>query len=456
MQIITEIAKPFDKILRKQRGRPKVNYRPMNFVVEQPVDDGLLLYHTMTKAMLLLSPEEAERYHQAPAALPQLIAGWFVVPQDHDDRLLSRQIRHIAKLLEKHATAITSYTILTTTDCNARCFYCYEMGRPRIPMRKDIALKTADYISAQCEGEKVNLTWFGGEPLFNKPVINTICDRLREARVEFSSKMISNGYLFDDQTVRDAVERWHLKRVQITLDGTEKVYNRSKAYIYKGVNAYRWVLDNIHRLMEADITVTIRLNIDNHNADNLLDLADELHEEFGEAKRLQVYLHQLFETSSSSMAMHSEENRKIIFRKMQEIEQKLEQYGFMHQRTLIDKIKVNRCMADHDQSIVILPTGDIGKCEHYSDDHFIGHIDQGKQWDQEMVGRFRECHNEIEACSTCFYYPNCIWLKMCENIQQCHEEERAYKLYHIQKAMISTYKKFINGKKETTQDEVQD
>ena len=255
MQIIYDNAKPFDKLLKKQRIKDGEQYRPMYYVVEQPVDEGLLRYHTMTKALVLLTPEEADIYKTNPAALPQLIEQWFLVPSSHDDRLLSRQIRDVAKMLKKKTNAITSYTILTTTDCNARCFYCYEMGRSRIPMSHETAMQTADYIISHCQGKKVSLHWFGGEPLYNKSVITIICRRLKDANIEYKSTMTSNGYLFDEEIVKEAKDLWQLNEIQITLDGTEKIYNNSKAYIYKGVNAYRRVINNIHHLQDVGINV---------------------------------------------------------------------------------------------------------------------------------------------------------------------------------------------------------
>ena len=139
-------------------GETWAKYRPMYYVIEQPVDEGLLLYHTMTKAMLLLTPEEAEVYKTNPTALTQLIEQWFLVPESHDDRLLSRQIRDVARMLEKKSDAITSYTILTTTDCNARCFYCYEMGRPRIPMSKETAYRQQTISSTIVKVKKYHYT----------------------------------------------------------------------------------------------------------------------------------------------------------------------------------------------------------------------------------------------------------------------------------------------------------
>lgn len=445
MQIIYDIAKPFDKLLKKQKVIAGEQYRPMYYVVEQPVDEGLLLYHTMTKALLLLTPEEAERYKTTPTALPQLVEEWFLVPQSHDDRLLSRQIRDVARMLEKKTDAITGYTIMTTTDCNARCFYCYEMGRPRIPMSPDMALQTADYIIIHCQGKKVTIEWFGGEPLYNKPAITLISQRLTDADIEYTSKMVTNGYLFNADTIKEAKENWFLKEVQITLDGTEKIYNRSKAYIYKDVNAYRRVIDNIHLLQDAGINVCIRINIDMHNADNLSELTDELRREFCNPKGISVYIHPLIEAVKGSQALHHDQQRKYVFDKMDEIESKLMDYGFFRANRLSHRIKTHHCMADNNNSIVIAPDGHIGKCEHYTDDHFVGHIKE-LNLDKQMKDSFLETYDEISACATCFNYPNCIWLKLCQGKTHCYEEDRHHDIAKLRQSILRAYQEKYKDK----------
>ena len=457
MQIIYNTAKPFDQLLKKQKMRKGETYRPMYYVVEQPVDEGLLLYHTMTKALLLLTPEETEIYRKDPTALPQLIELWFLVPQSHDDRLLSRQIRDVAKIIKEKSTAITSYTILTTTDCNARCFYCYEKGRPRVPMSEETAIRTVDYIIKHSNGERVSLHWLGGEPLYNKKVITLITERLQKSSIEVSSDMISNGYLFNDETVTEAKELWKLKRVQITLDGTERTYNRCKAYIYKGVNPYRIVISNIHRLLDKGIRVAIRLNIDIHNADNLTKLVEELHEEFHNSNGLIVYLHQLFEDSKGSVAMHKAEKRNDIFQKMIELENQLTNYGLRKKSGLKYQVKVNRCMADNDHSVVVFPQGNIGKCQHYTENNFIGHI-CNEQMDNNVIKEFKEVR-EIDECNRCFNFPDCFWLNMCEDQPHCYPEERQYLHHTTLQKMLESYARFKNKNiqdNEMQDDEIQD
>lgn len=355
------------KILGKARSAEH-GLRWMHYVLAQPVEGGVLVFHTLTRALLLLTPEE----YAAPDNLPELRDGWFRVPQEMDDMKYADQVRFIRRTMWKEPEHITSYTIFTTTDCNARCFYCYEMGRSRIPMSAETAHKAAAYIAAHCGGEKVHLHWFGGEPLFNKQVIDIICTDLTEKGIVYESMMISNGYLFDGATVEQAVSHWKLKSVQITLDGTEEIYNRSKAFIYKdGQSPYQVVLANIQRLLDAGVSVHIRLNMDEHNADNLMELADELHERFGGKGKFSVYSHTLFEFAGSKTHIRAQEERRQLYQKQQRLRKKLDDCGIGASYYLRQKLRIRQCMADSGGSLTILPNGELGLCEHYSEDNFV-------------------------------------------------------------------------------------
>lgn len=446
MKTICNPATPYEQLLGRQPIQPQVHhYRPMRFVIEQPVNDGLLLYHTLTRQMLLLSTAETASYRMHPDTLTPLIEAWFLVPKEHDDRLLSRQIKAVGRMLEPQQTAITSYSILTTTDCNARCFYCYERGRSRIPMTDDVARHTASYIINHCGGQPVELLWFGGEPLYRKPVITLICRLLSDASIRFTSGMTSNAYLFDEETVQEAVDLWKLRNIQITLDGTEDVYNRSKAYINSNGSPYRRVISNIHRLLQAGIGVRIRLNIDSHNADNLLLLVDELHREFPNAKHMTVYPHPLFGESVKNAALYDDHKRVVMYQRIAEIQERIEAFGMAERPRLEHHVKLHQCMADSDHAVVVLPTGHLGKCEHYTDSHFYGHIDSDEP-DAAMLASFRESRDEAEDCATCAIYPDCFRLRKCEVATHCYPEMREWATRKIRRAMQVAYEEYLKEK----------
>ena len=441
MRLLQDYSSILSGLLKDQRLQEGESYRLMHFVVQQPVDEGLLLFNVMTKAVVLLTPEEALRMIDNPVSVPGIVAKWFAVPLDHDDRKLAREVRNLGRMLEKKPKGITGYTILTTTDCNARCFYCYEKGRNRIPMKEETARKVAEFIFKNSPEKKVKLRWFGGEPLYNKGVISVICNGLRHAGVSYQSTMVSNGYLFDDETVAEALDLWNLKQVQVTLDGTEEVYNRSKAFIYQERSPYLRVLGNIHRLLDAGIKVTIRLNIDRHNADDLLLLADVLTHEFGGQKFFDVYSHSLFmENSGDRGVSRSDSQRRALFDARMRLQEKLRAGRIAQDSPLPNQLRLNRCMADHDAEILILPDGHLGKCEHYSDDHWIGHLDTLER-DKTLLEDFKKLREEIESCANCPFYPDCYRLTLCEEAAHCYPEEREEELLKTRRSLLNFYRK---------------
>lgn len=442
MQIIRSILHPYDRLLGKQKINVQIQYRLMTFVIQLPISEGTLFYHTMTKSLVLLTNHETCLFVNNPLSVPELIALWFAVPIDYDDHLLSRQFTHIAKMLEEPIKGITNYTIFTTTDCNARCFYCFEKGRSRIPMSEETARKTAKYIIKHCLGQRVSLSWFGGEPLYNKSVIDTICSILRDAGIVYKSTMISNAYLMDSDTIQKACSLWNLKSILITLDGTEKVYNRCKAYIYREGSAFLRVIDNIRSLLEAGIKVSIRLNIDLHNADDLFLLAEQLRNEFSSFTDVSVFSYPLYGNCMEKAAVNNDIQRRYIFEKQKQLSTLLQKYGLAKPKELPMTQKSNNCMADNDRCITILPDGHIGKCNQFSDDNFIGHIDQ-EEFDQQLIHDFKTLRkDELEVCNHCVSYPDCFYLNKCPHHQQCYPENRERLLINIRQGMQSAYQEY--------------
>lgn len=426
-------ATPLNKlILGKQTRSDDQCYRLMTYVVQCHVADGLLLYNTLTCSLLLLTPDEAADI----TAQKELIDRWFLVPQEHDDQKFCRKTRQMAALLKPTAMAIVSYTILPTTGCNARCFYCYEKGTKPVTMTAETAGKVVRYILAHRGDEKVELHWFGGEPLVNVSAIDQICTELNEKGVPFYSNITSNGYLFDADMVQRAKDLWQLNHVQITLDGMAQTYNRVKDYLYKGVNAFECVLTNIGLLITAGIRVSIRLNVDMHNMGEMSQLVSLLHQRFGPDEHLSVYSRELF-------SEYTPEERSTLYSQRMQLQQQIEACGYRRKRKLQNGIKQSRCMADNDQSVLISPDGHLGKCEHFIDCEFFGHIDHEER-DKANIRKFKQRPADIGACATCFYYPQCYRLVTCPVYKPCTPEERKEHLYDMTERMKYEYECYLS------------
>ncbi len=441
MKTIVEANKTVLKILGKQKISQK-DYRLNKHCIYVKTDDGILLLNLLTKELLILTEDEFANIKE----LDYLKERWFLVPEGFDDKKCADTVRWVQESTAKKSEHITSYTILTTTDCNARCFYCFEKGQPRIPMTEQTALKVSKYIKEHSGGEKVGITWFGGEPLYNLAIIDLISEELRKYGVEFTSFMISNGYLFDDKTVKKAAENWNLKGVQITLDGTEEVYNKSKAYIYTEGSPYQVVLNNVERLLKSKIAVNLRLNMDLYNADNLLKLVDELAERFGGKQGVCAYVRHIFDSDIPMAEMHTEEEWEKRHQAMCRLEEKLLKAKLLQRSRISRKTKLNSCMADSGNNVVIVPTGNIGLCEHYINSEFIGNINC-EGFDISAVNNWKQRAPDIPECAECFYYPECIRLKKCTVSHSCYAQRIKMFRRKTEQSMLYEYELWRNNAK---------
>jgi sulfatase maturation enzyme AslB (radical SAM superfamily) len=146
-----------------------------------------------------------------------LIQHYFIVPENfnEDELMLEYRKRKSLPNIVNPLTHVNGYTILTTTQCNARCFYCYQhVTKHKSRMTKETAEKVANYIIDHTFiDEQVDLDWFGGEPLFNQEVIDIIVTKVEGSGRHVKSGIISNSYLFDEQTCIKAARDWHVQNI---------------------------------------------------------------------------------------------------------------------------------------------------------------------------------------------------------------------------------------------------
>lgn len=423
----------------EQKREDKLSYRLSTYCIRTECGEGTLLYHTLSNELLLLTGQEEEKELEE-----QLIQKWFLVPEEFNENQFTDQIRQIAKLMQKNGGEKTEFTILTTTDCNARCYYCYEKGIRREPMTRETAIAAADYIACASRGEKVRLRWFGGEPLFNREAIDVICGALEQKKICFESAMTTNGFYLDEKTTADAVEKWNLKNVQITVDGTEKTYNRIKAYIDAEESPYQRVMNNIRNLVDARIQVNIRLNMDAGNASDLLMLADDLATRFQGCENLKVYVALLHEFAGKINAHKTQEQKEKDYFAIRE---RLKGYGLLRQKKLPTALNRFRCFADSTYDETILPDGRVGRCEHVSESMITGHISREER-DETVTKRWQE-PLVVPECNHCSLYPQCRKLSMCEwNRKGCHDLDRRIDIAELKEQMLAAYQEWKKGENE--------
>lgn len=401
-------------LLGKQCYDPHTEYRLLNFCLVLQHDNRFLLYNNLTKEFIVLSPNEfstlnSSNFTSSLELTKKLVEQWFLVPKKYDDLKLCDQIRSVIRNI--HKVGIYNYTILPTTGCNARCFYCFEAGAKVSNMTEQTALDVADYIINHCNNNLVNLNWFGGEPLCNEKAIDNICGKLSENKIEYFSHITTNGYLFDNEAINKYKNIWHLISAQITLDGLENTYNRIKNYVNDKDQAFQKVINNIELLVKNQINVHIRLNIDNYNISEMHRLVDFLNERFFEYKEfIAIYGTPIYEDENKEETLRNEHERLLITDNLVKLTTQIQNLGFKTRSVKLDEIKCTACQADSPNFALILPDGHLGFCEHFVDKDFYGTI-----YDDLNKPMWSEYSKHKEKCRTCVALPNCITLKKCPN-----------------------------------------
>lgn len=417
---------------------PKMNkgeaYTRSCFCLSLPCPEGTLLYQAMTGEMVLLESDET-----TDDRIEDLVRHGFYVPAGFDEHKLAMQIRSVAAMMQKKKPRAT-FLLPTTTDCNARCFYCFEHGTKRIPMTPETAKDAVAYMIRVSGDEELKLTWFGGEPLYNRRAIEIICAELKKVGKPFRSVMISNGYYLDEETARTAVRDWNLDLVQITLDGTKEIYQRTKAYVERDPNAFDRVIENIRRASEAGIAIHIRLNMDARNADDLYRLTDELKERLNGCRKITAWCELLREYTGRIGRFSSEEEAAETCIRLQ---QKLDAQWPRKKEGLPRSMVANCCMADNDSCETILPDGTVGKCDRIDYRDTIGDI-WSADVDMDEVNAWKE-RVTFPECRTCPMFPQCIILKRCKGMKKgCSKAVRIRSRWEIEEKMRTEYERYKN------------
>ncbi len=431
------------KILEQLKPEEGASYRPTTHCVQIQQPEGVLLYHTLTGELLLLEGKEAEQFQKlsgsVPAALTGLILCRFLVPQETNEMALADLVRGVAQRFPGKDNFLTKYVIFTTTACNAKCFYCFEAGAETVTMTEETARAAGKYIAEHCGGKPVHIEWFGGEPLMNPRVINVITDYLRLQGVEFHSRITSNGYLFDASTVLRAKEAWNAERVQITLDGTEEVYNRRKAYVDPEGSPFQRVLGNIGLLLDAGVQVTVRLNMDENNEQDLYLLVDELAERFAGRTGFGIYLRVLMENLGVEPPSYTEDVRCALAAKARALWEYFVRKGIAEKRTLRQRPTFYSCGADNVNAATITPEGRLGRCETTCERGIWGSVFSDER-DDAVLRQWRERRTPEELCRVCAFYPQCVRLKECvARSEHCSPVEREERRLRLRQAILGTY-----------------
>ncbi|MEV5704091.1 radical SAM protein [Actinoallomurus sp. NPDC052274] len=171
-----------------------------------------------------------------------------------------------------------SLTVLTSTDCNLGCGYCFQnvgqdtAGGTR-PPRITHARLTSETITsilefagrrmAAAELEKLTILLFGGEPLLNARGCLELLARAADYGLS-RAWMISNATLLTPRLARELSDLG-LDTIQVTFDGDRADHDRIRVRRSHG-GTFDTIVRNIARASEAStVRWLLRVNVSHHN-----------------------------------------------------------------------------------------------------------------------------------------------------------------------------------------------
>jgi uncharacterized protein len=257
----------------------------------------VFLMNTLTDAQLVVSSDVAKLLDECPDpdeldTLDPEVREAFAVLEDNGFLVPSRE--HDLQALDTFLTAVKSdtselnITILTTLQCNFACDYCFQGDHGDYnKFAEKMSLETAERLAVWIEREmdrlrpeKFVLTFFGGEPLLNLPVMYFLSERLWQASkvrgLPMSSSIITNGLLLTEDVV-DRMTPYGLVGVKITLDGDRDTHNRLRP-LRGGQGTFDRIIENLRRV-SGKIGIAIGGNFDESSVDSYPALLDFLKEQ---------------------------------------------------------------------------------------------------------------------------------------------------------------------------------
>ena len=427
--------------------------QPSIFNVRVPLADRdeVFLMNTFTDAQLIVSREVSDLLDRLGRgaftfdpnghereALTTLAENGFIVESREADR---RRVENFFNDFRAGQDQLR-ITVLTTLQCNFACDYCIQgdhgdYNKTAAKMSMDTAARVAEWTEARMDavGPKTfALTFFGGEPLLNLPVMYYLAERLwasSEARgIEMMINVITNGLLLTPEVV-DRLKPFGLSGVKITLDGDRDTHNRMRP-LRGGQGTFDKILNNI-RLVADKCRIAIGGNFDESSVDSYPALLDFLREQEFADKLAKVAFKPIIReqkppqpkgfipltaisgdgkplngtcmTSAGAGVTTACDSCHFLDDKMSFLREETAKRGFK----TVDGVHMGPCEIHKTHAHTIGPEGSLYACPGFAGNvpESTGHID-GRQDDQRSAAakRFAKI-TAWEECNDCAFIPVC-------------------------------------------------
>ncbi|MBI4815442.1 MAG: radical SAM protein [Deltaproteobacteria bacterium] len=184
--------------------------------------------------------------------------------------LVPKEIPRSPPAPDLHLTPLASLVLHVAHDCNLRCGYCYadfgRYGQSFGLMREDLAIAhVAKFFDQLGSTEKIHLTFFGGEPLMNVPVVSA-AHSYAKSRAATEGRKISFGLTTNGTLLTKELADWFAREeitITVSIDGPPDVNDRLRV-MSDGQGSYSEI---VSRVRESGVRAIARVTLTHQSTD---------------------------------------------------------------------------------------------------------------------------------------------------------------------------------------------
>ncbi|MFZ0774535.1 MAG: radical SAM protein [Candidatus Sulfotelmatobacter sp.] len=204
----------------------------------------------------------------------------YLFDSEEDEARHTREL--FAAMKQRLEEEPVQFAICPTYACNLACTYCFEgelTSRPMRVMKKEQienAFRAIELLRDRFHpGSNGHVILFGGEPLL-QPTRSGVESILMLASAKgYGVDVVTNGVEAGEFADLLRAHKEIVKQVQITLDGPQEIHDRRRPF-RGGMGSFEGIRKNVQQLLELDLPVTVRINVDNDNVQFLAELVEFL------------------------------------------------------------------------------------------------------------------------------------------------------------------------------------
>ena len=318
----------------------------------------------------------------------------------------------VKRKLSQNNREILDLIIAPTMNCNMACPYCFETHSDEVmdeSIQKELVAFAERHIKYN-KCSRIEITWYGGEPLLEPEIIYSLSDELiricEENKVSYGAKIITNGALL----TKDIAEKLKEKKVssaQITIDGPKEIHDNRRMLI-KGKDSFDLLIKNIEAVKDI-IHISVRINVDSENENYILDLAKYFLEDKGWVGNPSFYLAPVDNASEKSTTA---DKYMVDMEKFAALETEIIKMKFKLNREIVKKSlypfrRSTYCGAERTGQYVVAPDGLLYSCWNKINvkELNIGDVTNGPILNYEHTNWLSL--ELSEDCKACVYLPCC-------------------------------------------------